>query len=194
MNIILKCDDFWGKEWPKEKDFFDLVLKHKIKISLGIVGYGLETAGSEVVNYLKNNIDLIQPFNHSYWHCVASPLKEFYLSSREYQKKSILNNQTVVLKKLGYEMTTIGFPTNACDNTTLDVLKNDFPKLQNIYYTAIAHNREEMEKLGRKIINVNTTEVFQIHPFTDFFSLSSFEQLILDQLKQGNKFVFPNEI
>jgi|SRR6185369_4160705 len=193
MNIILKCDDFWGKDWEREKLFFDVVLRRNIKISLGVVGAGITTANKEAIDFLKENKDLVEVFNHSFWHVVGKPVKEFYKTSDEYQKESISRTDQIVLERLGVQIETIGFPANACDQRALDFLK-DYSLIKNIYYTPEAHNRKEIEQIGKRIINIDGESVIQLHPFAHDFSLEEFEAMVIEKLAQGHAFIFPSEL
>ena len=51
MNIILKCDDFWGKDWNQEKTFFDLIIKCGIKyrLELSDMGFQMPTKGQLII-------------------------------------------------------------------------------------------------------------------------------------------------
>lgn len=193
-NIILKCDDFWGKDLEQEKSIFELARKYNIKISLGIVGFGLETTSQATIDYLKQNLDLIVPFNHSYWHVVTASVKEYFKTNKSYQIDSIKFTNNVIWRRLGVKVDTIGFPANACDNNAIDVLNKHFPELKNIYYTKIAHNRVEMDNLHRNIINVDFENVLQIHPFNNDFNVNALESLILGKLENGFNFITPADL
>lgn len=195
MNrIIIKADDFWGRGHKEESSFIDFVINKKIKISLGIVGKGLETSSRDITDVLCANNHVIEPFNHSYWHIVSNPVKEFYKTDIIYQENSIEFTQDIISKRLLFKPSTIGFPANACDDNTLIVLDSSFPEIKNIYYTAGAYNYDKVASLGKKIIDIDQENVIQIHPFTPEFNLEEFKQLVVSKIDSGYEFIWPSDL
>jgi hypothetical protein len=195
-KVTLKIDDFWGKDDGK---FFEIIKKYNIKISLGIVGIGLETCAAEKAEFIKQNLGLIEPFNHSYWHVIAHPVKEFFKTSREYQLESLKKTNEVIKSRLDFEVETVGFPANACDETTITLLQSEF-QFKNIYHVVDSYNYNEVKNVCKNIINVtadfggNECHAVQLHPFARDFDLATFEKNILAELKKETLFIFPSEL
>lgn len=190
MELILKCDDFWGKDNEATNLFLHEAIKNRTKLSLGVVGSGLTKAPERIINLVKNNLDLFELFNHSYYHLLDTNKKEFFKTERAYQEASIEQTNGIISYIFGNRPKTIGFPANACDQTTLDILKES--DLENIYYVKGSYNYEDILKIGKKIINVGKEfGVLQVHPFsmTEQEIKSFFETL----KKENNKLIFPSE-
>jgi hypothetical protein len=191
IRVILKVDDFWGKE--REVYFLNKVIENKIKISLGIVGVGLENSSFKIIDLIKNNLDIIQPFNHSYQHLLTDQKKEFFKTSSDYQRESIDKTNKIIKEKLGFNVKTIGFVANACDEKTIEIIKES--NLDNVYYVKGSYNYEDVVATGKKIINIELEDkltVFQIHPFT--WSEEQVDAFINSLKEEDYQFIFPNEI
>lgn len=177
--MIIKADDFLG-----DKTYFlEKAIENKIKVSVGVIGRGLENYSQHSLDLLKS--EYIQPFNHSYYHLLSTREKEFYKTGYDYQKESILKTQQIVKEKTGIEMKTIGFVANASDDDTIKLMSEmDFI----IYYVIGSYNYDKMKATGRKIIDVGG-DVLQIHPFC--WSNEEVDKFFNDI--KDNKFIFPNE-
>lgn len=191
MKVVLKCDDFWGND---DGRFLDFIIKNNIKISLGVIGKGLSSCAQAKTDYVKNNLHLIQPFNHSYWHTLSAEVKEFFRTSLKYQFDSITFTNSVIADKLGFKVETIGFPANACDHTATGLLSEmKMWDLKNIYYVRGSHNDEDVIQTGKKIIWIDEESVIQMHPFRQE-EHDKCIKLIEDLKNQGAEFVWPNEL
>jgi hypothetical protein len=151
MKINVKVDDFRAANWkatPWQK-FFLIVGALGIKISLGIIGFGMEGVSEEGIKFLMGKKD-VEFYNHSYWHMIEGGLREFRNTPLEYQKESIRKTQEIVWYKLGLVMETIGFVANSYDKNTIAAIRES--ELKNIY---VLNASTALENSGRKIIRIN---------------------------------------
>lgn len=221
MKIILKADDFWnyGRDKAYER-FLLFTTSAGIKVSLGIIGKGFSEASADTVKFLKRNFELIEPFNHSYYHMLnPRVISEFCNTSQTYQTVSIAKTNAVVQARMGVCPRVIGFVANSFDMATVASLAT-FPELTHVYALKKNDFICALMETGRKIIVINEDVVierdgavdaawfatqmpkmsgeqvvFQLHPGT--WSDESFEQFerIIGMLKaNGCEFIFPTEL
>lgn len=228
MKIILKVDDFWGENTlnhPVFREFLDFILEKKIKISLGIVGKGMEKTSEKAKQFLLPLLDdLIEPFNHSYWHMLNPKIiSEFNQTSEKYQKLSIEKTNQIVTEKIGYKLKGIGFVANSFDETTIKVMRessfdflyilqsNDLRDFMEREMRAVGKNVLFIEELfgiekGMRVVyqdfannqkNLIGKEfvIFQLHPdLWDRDSLDNFKIIINYLILNRDEFIFPSQI
>lgn len=216
MQVILKVDDFWCYEHFEV--FFSKILKNNIKINLGVIGSGVSKLSKADVNAIKNFSHLIEPFNHSWQHLINQKQKEYFNTDYEYQRSSIISTQEAISDILGHNCKVIGFPANASDSTTINIL-SELTQIDKVFYVDGSHNYKDLEAI-KTIIPINgygimeragqidfklfsedlvklqgaKTATFQLHPSTwTKESLNNFMMCCNLLLTNGDKFIFASE-
>lgn len=166
-KIILKVDDCWIGKMRTElsyRKFLLLCNSLDIKISLGMVGVSFESADKADIDFIRRLIErgTVHPYNHSYYHLIDRDRKEFFGTDRIYQEASIAKTNAIVYNNFGFQIETIGFPANACDITTIEILKNS-DSIKRIYHVKEAYNNPDLNRLtGKKVLDINGYDVLEI--------------------------------
>lgn len=222
MKILLKADDFWGGGEYFYR-FFELSRRLGTKINVGAVGDGVARASQERIEHALIYADLIEWFSHSYFHFVRpdTRIKEFFQMSEQYQRFSIEQTNKVIKERLNFDCNAIGFPANACDETTIRLLSGAEGDLgiRKVFYLKNCYNYNELVSLGMPVIDVNgygiletplgidydgfmerflqfegETIVFQLHPKGwDDKSFEHYARCIEYLKNAGHTFIFISE-
>lgn len=223
MKIVLKVDDCWGTSSISLKNFssfLDICFGYNLKIDLGIIGAGLSNKPEIFRDYFEERKDKIEIFNHSFNHNVEPPHNlECYGKPIEFQRDSIFKTQLAIAEKLGLICEVIGFPANAFDYNTIELLR-EFPLIKTIFAYSKGKLYNEIKVLGRKIVDIsgylkmekppkivnlddfkkeyNENQdclVYQLHPANYCENdLKNFEDIIKFLTSRDNKFIFASEL
>lgn len=221
MKVILKVDDFWNL--VGFQNLFDFIIEERIKISLGIIGKGLENGGTASVDRINQLmlLGLVEPFNHSYWHLLNQHvISEFFNTSADYQETSIRKTNEVIAQKLSCNVETIGFVANSFGIETIRVL-NRFDDIRFIYALKGNDLLDELKKTasitGKQVLIVNEDcvietsagvdydkfvanfsdrdAIFQMHPgIWKENDFEEFKKIILFLKGKGCEFIFPTQL
>ncbi len=130
--IVLKFDDLT----EKNIDIFRVVWKYcsdkNIPVSFGLIGNSLyHNLSSEYIMLLKAmKREGIELWNHGFIHSVG----EFSESTYNQQHDSIRSTQLLMKEYLGESAITFGSPHNNSTETTVKVLRDEFPEIENYYF------------------------------------------------------------
>ena len=216
MKFIIKADDLAGypgiggipKRWKK---FVNIIEKHNIKATIGIIGNSLIFDDKEYFDFVKKyNNNLIEFWNHGFLHRQfnfdGKKYQEFNQTSIDYQYNLISYTNKLAKEKLNIEFLTFGAPYNAVDYNTSTALeksniKNCFFCKENFKGRNLL-NRIEIEypvhkpnyKEFKNNFKVLDYAVFQIHPNSwDDNLFKEFESIILF-LKDKGEFIFAKDL
>jgi hypothetical protein len=133
--IMLKADDFGydkvnivSYNW---RLFIDLIRLKKIKASLGLIGRALNEGNYQYFSLVKklNASGDFEIWNHGYSHLLSGRdtngklYHEFWNTSLESQKGSLLRTQNLAKAKLNITLKVFGAPGNNIDKNTFKALK-----------------------------------------------------------------------
>jgi hypothetical protein len=221
MKIILKVDDWWGTgslTIPGFVGYFKACKDLGVKINLGLIGLGLTNKPEIAKQFLDEN-DWVEIYNHSYNHIIKTDEIEFFNKPVEFQRDSIFRTQLGIAEKLGRICKVIGFPANAFDYTTIEVLR-EFPLLNFVFAYPQGKLYNNIKGVGKKIIDVNGYRRFekpprivsleefkaeysedkeytayQFHPVNyTKDDIYNFQTILEFLINKGNKFVFASEL
>jgi len=215
MKIIIKADDLAGypgknkiipQRWQR---FVDIIKKYNIKANIGIIGNSLLFDDYGYFNWIKENSNYIEYFNHGFlhrqFHFDGDTYQEFCGTSKEYQLKLINYTNKLVKEKVGIELTSFGAPYNATDKNTSIALHNT--NIKTAYF--LSHDFNGKNLTDRIDIEIpvhcpNFTEfqktffqkeyaVIQVHPNSwEEKYFIEFEKMI--NFLNGYEFVFAKEM
>jgi len=133
MKVILKADDLAGypgknkivpQRWQK---FVSIIRKFNKQANIGIIGNSLIFDNKEYFEWIRNNSDIIEYFNHGFLHRQfnfdGETYQEFNSTSKEYQINLLDYTNRLFKEKVGLEFITFGAPYNAVDTNTNLALK-----------------------------------------------------------------------
>jgi GH35 family endo-1,4-beta-xylanase/peptidoglycan/xylan/chitin deacetylase (PgdA/CDA1 family) len=145
--VILKMDDLTQRGAGKGQgvsrnfmDFIDVLRKHEIKASLGIIGNSLENSTPEFYEWIReiNEEGIVEFWNHGHTHA-EYPRKEgrrhteFARSSLEEQIATLRKTQELAREKLGFDLKAFGSPFNQVDGNTSKAL-DSFPEITSWFF------------------------------------------------------------
>ncbi|MCX6785937.1 MAG: hypothetical protein NTZ18_03755 [Candidatus Komeilibacteria bacterium] len=192
-----------------------------IKVNLGVIGAGLENISDEKRQRLLTYKDFIEPFNHSWGHrFFTGTKKELFGTDHDYQLESITKTNLAIKQVFDFNCQAIGFPANACDDTTIKIL-SQIPEIHHVFYLKTFFQYQNLlkikpiidvngygvlenptgvdyEKFVRSLAEVEAPEgviTFQLHP--SMWSVASFAEFVkcIEYLKSKNSiFIFASEL
>lgn len=210
MKIVFKCDDL--KELsPNVLKFDEIVNETGIKASWGVIGFSLEDAPQDYINWIKekNTGGNYEFWNHGYTHdhnefCVAETLSK--------QIAHIKKTQRLSKEKLGFPFTCFGAPCNSINKRTAVALML-FPTIKGWFYGKWAFNKYNFkrsveiefpfgnvvfEKFKQAFLKYGIDRsliTYQLHP--DMWTDHHFEEFrkVIDFLKSQNaEFILPRDV
>lgn len=163
--------------------FLEFTKDLEVKVNCGVVGDWLAKASQGQIDDAKG-FSNVEWFSHSYFHFYhpQTRIREYFLMSEEYQLFSLKMATKIIEEKLG-RCTTIGFPANACDQTTIKLL-GKMPEIERVFYLDSCYNYKEL-KAVKPVININGYGVLETK---DFISYDGFVERF--EKRNGEDLVF----
>lgn len=211
--IVLKFDDLKEKTCESFNMVYDYCLGKHIAVCFGLIGSSLNDKLSD--EYIKS-LKRMQEGGTELWnHGFVHSEQEFSQARHDRQVESIRDTQLLMDKYLGYSAATFGSPHNNSTETTVKVLRDEFPEIENYFFMADAGGLSDARQFVMRCnyeIETGSVDfdyfkheyerirkypyfVMQGHP--SFWKPDDFERFkkILDMLlSDGNTFVTAKEL
>lgn len=142
--VILKLDDVRGRSDATSYNNFDKIydyaVENNIPMAFGVIGNSLEVHDQDYYDTLKkwDESGLVEVWHHGYYHSYFNENGEIwaegdtskygeYKLSYEKQLDSFSKTYNLLKEKAGIEVKSLGAPFNATDDTTVEMLNENYP-------------------------------------------------------------------
>ncbi len=134
--ILLKFDDLSNSTCASFQKVYDICHEKGVPVCFGLIGKSLynDPAVDYIDTLIRMKSEGVELWNHGFWHTESEFSETFY----NQQLESIRFTQFLMRKYLGDSAITFGSPHNNSTETTIKVLRDEFPEINNYFFMADA--------------------------------------------------------